>query len=106
MFKKGDLVEVIGSVSFPELIGERFTLSTKDTAAMCAIEDFKLREGEFWLSPFRNPLDHDLTISFKSEHLRKVNPDGDELSSDSFDAIMKSLKSKSNIVNVKLTLEK
>ena len=92
MFKKGDLVEVIGSGSFPELIGERFTLSIKESSARLVIEDLKRVEGEFWLSPFKSV--RDKSINFKNEHLRKVNPDGDELSSDSFDQIMESLKSK------------
>ena len=99
--KKGDLVEVIGCLDsrFNKFIGERFTLNEKTPVPIGG----NLTEG--WWSPFQaegkifTPLE---------KYLRKVNPDGDELSDESFESLMIKLKSpnkSSRIVPVNIKLE-
>lgn len=88
-FKKGDLVEVIDSLSFPDLIGERFNLTTF-TGVAYAEKLGEVRGGNFWSSPFK---DFDgAIIGFRQDHLRKVNPDGDNLSEYTFEELMNNLK--------------
>lgn len=96
MFKKGDLVEIIGSDrGIKDVMGVRFILEHRKNVFSKNI----LEHVYGWETP--------IECHFAREiYLKKVNPDGDELCSQSFDEIMKSLKSKSNIVKVNLTLHK
>lgn len=96
MFKKGDLVEVIGSDGGREdVLGLRFNLEHYEEVLSLDIFEY--------VYAWRTPLED---FSARECYLKKVNPDGDELSSESFDQIMESLKSKSNIIDVNLTLDK
>lgn len=98
MFKKGDLVEITGSDSGREdIIGLRFVL--EESVEVFSIDLWK--HVYAWRTPVK---DH----YARECYLKKVNPDGDELSSESFEEIMKSLKSKkhSDIVTINVTLEK
>lgn len=96
MFKKGDLVEVVGSDSGREdVIGLRFSLEHYEEILSLDIFEYVYA----WRTPLAD-------FSARGCYLKKVNPDGDELSSGSFDQIMESLKLKSNIINVNLTLDK
>lgn len=88
-FKRGDLVEVIDSLSFPELIGYRFNLTVYKEKAYAEKLD-EVHDGVFWSSPFK---DYDgAVIGFLQAHLRKVNPDGDNLSEYTFEDLMNNLK--------------
>ncbi len=90
-FKKGDLVEVIGSISFPEFIGERFTLEDNSTSTY--IESTGEIEDMFvWESPFRK-VGITRIIAFQEKHLRKINPDSDEKSAFTFEELMDTMKS-------------
>ncbi len=98
--KRGDLVEVVGCFDpkFNKFIGERFTLNEKTTF---------LIEGNFdigWQSPFKT---EGKIFAPLGKCLRKVNPDGDELSDESFEELMAKLKTpnkSSNIVTVNIKL--
>lgn len=100
--KKGDLVEVIGCSHprFSEIIGSRFTLE----------EEIVIETGEYlgckgWMSPFSSEY---YLFAPLEKYLRKVNPDGDELSDESFNSLMTKLKSTkkgNSIVTVNIKLE-
>lgn len=99
--KKGDLVEIVGCFDseFNKFIGERFTLNEKTTAAVGG------NFGIGWRSPFETK---NKIFAPLEKYLRKVNPDGDELSDESFEELMTKLKSptkNSNIVTVDINLE-
>ncbi len=99
--KKGDLVEVIGCFAsrFNKFIGERFTLNEKTPVSLGATR------GVGWRSPFQT---EGRTFAPLEKYLRKVNPDGDEISDESFEELMTKLKSptkNSNIVTVNINLE-
>lgn len=103
--KKGDLVEVIGSVSYPEFIGKRYVLISPEEEVYSDIECV-FYKGVFWNSPFKSVGGAD--VCFKEEHLQKVNPDGDELAGESFESLMsklKSFKKDNNIGTVSVKLE-
>lgn len=100
--KKGDLVEVIGCFDLrfnKKFIGERFTLNEKIPVSLGAAR------GVGWRSPFQT---EGKIFAPLEKYLRKVNPDGDELSDESFEELMTKLKSStknSNIVTVNINLE-
>lgn len=81
-FKKGDLVEVIGSDSRDlDVIGLRFTLEIYEE-----VYSMTLREHVYtWRTPLKG-------FSARECYLRKVNPDGDNLSEFTFDELMDDLK--------------
>lgn len=96
--KKGDLVEVIGSDSgMQEVVGLRFTLEFYE-------ELYSITTGEViyaWLTPI-------IGFAARECYLRKVNPDGDELSDESFESLMSKLKyfnKEANIITVNIKLE-
>lgn len=86
MLKKGDLVEIIGcsDTRFSKFVGERFILSE-----VTVLSTGELRGSVGWRSPFRI---EGCRFSPIEKYLRKVNPDGDELSNESFNEIMNKLK--------------
>ena len=99
--KKGYLVEVIGCFDpkFNKFIGERFTLNEKTLVSIGAVR------GIGWRSPFQT---EGKIFAPLEKYLRKVNPDGDELSDESFEELMTKLKSStknSNIVTENINLE-
>ena len=99
--KKGDLVEVIGcrSLDFKRFVGERFILNER---TLTSTGD-SFRWG--WRSPFETEYQ---IFSPLEEYLRKVNPDGDKLSNESFESLLsklKSFKKDNNIVTVNIKLE-
>ena len=95
--KKGDLVEVIDSVSYPEFIGYRYTLVDSETGVLSKAQDI-FHKGIVWESPF---IDEGLIVCFMEAHLRKVNPDGDEVSDESFESLMTKLKASTKRVSIK-----
>ena len=99
--KKGDLVEVIGCLDtkFIKFIGERFILNEK---TLTSIGD---NFGSGWRSPFK---EGNQIFAPLEKYLRKVNPDGDELSDESFESLLEKLKSykkDNNIITVSIELE-
>ena len=100
--KKGDLVEIIGcnNPEFSKFIGRRFILEFKSTLVVGAC-----RGMVGWKSPFETDR---LVFTPLEKYLRKVNLDGDERSDESFESLMKKLKSftnNNNIVTVDIKLE-
>lgn len=90
-FKKGDLVEVIGSVSFPQFIRERFILTSYDSVCYNEVTKEVLNIKN-WRSPFRvDGLERE--VGFLEEHLKKINPDTDEKSNFTFEELMDKMKS-------------
>lgn len=84
-FKKGDSVEVVESPYYPEYVGERFVLTESSVVeGLHSKETFKA-----WLTPFRNSRG---SIYANEKYIRKVNPDGDNLSEFTFDELMNDLK--------------
>lgn len=90
-FKKGDLVEIIGSVSFPQFIGERFTLENNSSKA-CNKSTGEIEDVFVWYSPFRKA-SINRTIAFQEKHLKKINPDTDKKSNFTFEELMDKIKS-------------
>lgn len=84
-FKKGDLVEVVESPYCPEYIGERFVLT--ESSVIEGLHSKKIFKA--WLTPFRNS--HG-SIYANEKYIRKVNPDGDNLSEYTFEELMNNLK--------------
>lgn len=83
--KKGDLVEIIGcrNPSLNKFIGKRFILNVSTLVKM----------GDSYVRGWRSPFEtRTLIFSPAEKYLRKVNPDGDELSSESFESLMLKLK--------------
>lgn len=100
--KKGDLVEVIGCSDpvFDGFIGNRFTLEVE-----VILSSGKYSDCKGWMSPFSS---EGYLFAPLEKYLRKVNLDGDERSDESFESLMKKLKSftnNNNIVTVGIKLE-
>ena len=93
-FKKGDLVEILDNPFYPNLKGERFVLNVSQYATgLYSGEDFL-----GWKTPFS---EFSRPIYARESFLKKVNPDGDELSSFTFTELMNKLKT-NNLETIKL----
>lgn len=82
-FKKGDLVEIVKTFNYPELLGERFILGE--------VEFWENSEVFMWATPFKGDGGSDIYTS--EIQLKKINPDTDEKSNFTFEELMDKMKS-------------
>ena len=99
--KKGALDEVTDCFNpkFSKFVGERFILNEK-TLTLAGYS-----YASSWRSPFNVENSH---FCPQEKYLRKINPDGHELSGGSFESLLgklKSYKKDNNIVTLKIELE-
>lgn len=80
-FKKGDLVEVIGSDGGYNVAGLRFILEVYEEKYSINIKEYVYA----WRTPVEG-------FHARECYLKKVNPDGDNLSEFTFDELMNNLK--------------
>lgn len=92
-FKKGDLVEVIGLVSYSHMNGERFILGAGKFSEAIYPEG-EVSYGFVWKTPFPADLhpNKEDAVWIEECYLKKINPDGDELSNLTFEELMGKLK--------------
>ena len=85
--KKGDLVEIIGSdANDKSVLGKRFILDKYDTVFSITLG----REISAWETPYTTW--KGLGFYAKECYLKKINPDGDEISNLTFEELMGKLK--------------
>lgn len=100
-FKKGDLVEFTGLIAYSHMNGERFVLhESKYSKAVCP--KGSVSSGLVWKTPFSADLHPTKdTLWAEESFLKKINPDGDEISSLTFEELMGKLKT-NNLETIKL----
>lgn len=93
-FKKGDLVEIINHPTRVDLLGERFTLCKGGYKNLLDFDGKSVTCKFVWETPFKSILEEfkDRNIHLSEEFLKKVNPDGDNLSEFTFDELMSDLR--------------
>lgn len=93
-FKKGDLVEVVNHPTREDLLGERFTLCKGSCKNILDFDGKSIIRKFVWETPFKSILEdfRDRNVHLSEDFLRKVNPDGDNLSEYTFEELMNNLK--------------
>ncbi|APC44491.1 hypothetical protein [Pseudoalteromonas phage PH357] len=93
-FKKGDLVEVVNHPTRADLLGERFKLCKGSHKNILDFDGKSVIRKFVWETPFKSILEdfRDRNVHLSEDFLRKVNPDGDNLSEYTFEELMNNLK--------------
>jgi len=96
-FKKGDLVEIIyvHQHKNKSLLGKRFVLNESSKYYNPLKNDYEFG----WFLPFTTKEGN--IIACSEDKLKKINPDGDELSDLTFEELMRKLKT-NNLETIKL----